>query len=203
MKGGCQGLHSSFNFSLHFFPYLGWPLGILCCHESGWSVSLHPEHFITRNSQNLLWFTSDSYFSYGKALAKSSLHLKVLNVRNVVFGSHRHARADHTQWTMLLGIYLCRPADWMQEGLWWLSHVDGISKLWNWNLKENESHQTWEKRPRIPYHESLAGARCDLLGKANSHRGMKEGTRNAWAHWSVTGLNPTKSRVHYKIRLCI
>lgn len=70
-------------------------------------------------------------------------------------------------------------------------------------LKENERHQTWEKRPVIPYQESLAGARCDLLGKTNSHRGMKEGTRNAWAHLSVIGINPTKSRVHYKVSLCI
>lgn len=87
------------------FPILGdhWEF---CCHESGRNISLHPEHFIMLPSQTLLWFVTDSYFSYEKALAKNSLHLKVLNVRNVMFGLCRYARSNHILWTMFLGSYL-------------------------------------------------------------------------------------------------
>lgn len=64
--------------------------------NSGWSVSLLPECFITLQSQNLLWSTSDSHFSYEKALAKNSLHFGILNVRDTMSGLHRSARSAHT-----------------------------------------------------------------------------------------------------------
>lgn len=196
------GLFSSFSLILHFFPYFGVTTGNSAAMSLGENVSLHGEHFIMLQSQTLLWFATDSYFSYEKALAKNSLHLKVLNVRNVMFGLCRYARSNHILWTMFLGSYLFithnRPNSKQSVGAVTIAYsliLMVFLNFGNWNLQGKGRNQSLEKRPMIPCHERLAGARCDLLGKpgkATPTPSMYKWTTNSWGHRSVAAPNSTE-----------
>ena len=151
-------------------------------------------------SQNLLWFASDSYFSYERALAKNSLHLKVLNVRNVMFGLHRYSRSGHTLQTMLWGIYLFMMYNqtFSQESVVAIIIVYSLILVvflyfWNWNLKENGENKALEKWPMILYYERPAGARCNRVEKNHSsHYYTSTWARNSWEYRSVAGPNFTE-----------
>lgn len=193
------------------FPILGdhWEF---CCHESRQNVSLHPEHFIMLQSQNLLWFASDSYFSYERALAKNSLHLKVLNVRNVMFGLHRYARSGHTLQTMLWGIYLFMMYNqtFLQESMVAITIVYCLILVvflyfWNWNLEENGENKTTEKWPMILYYERPARDRCNRVEKKSLEPLLHINMNQKFLRIQVCCRTQLywSFRDHQKVNLCI